>query len=263
MENDLLKVAVVQMSSFQGDFLKNREVIHKYAAEASRQKAEILITPELSNVGYNLSLLNKLRYNSGDEISYYSDLARKYNIALAVGMLEKEEDVLFNSLIVIDREGNILSKYRKLNLFPVSGENTVFRKGNHSSTFSSGNFKMGLSICYDIRFPELFRTYLENGCNVIIVASAFPFPRLEHWQVLLKAHAIMNQSYILASNRTGMDNDLRFLGHSCIVDPWGNIVSAFDEEESGVLVETLDLSVVTKVRNSIPAASERLKNFPV
>ena len=259
MNNNLLKVAVAQMLSSQGDILKNRETIKNYIIQASAQSADILVTPELSNVGYNLTILKKLNYSFREELEYYCGLAQKYEITLALGLLEKESFTLFNSLVVIGSDGKLISKYRKINLFPLNEENEVFERGAQPAYFTIGNFKIGLAICYDIRFPELFRVYLENDCNAIIVSSAFPFPRLEHWQILLKAHAIMNQCYLIASNRIGIDNNLQFLGNSSIIDPWGIVLTTFDDKAQGLLVETLDLSKVDEVRNKIPSVFERKK----
>jgi predicted amidohydrolase len=259
MKSNQLKVAAVQMASFKGDFLKNRTTIKSLIEQASAQKAEVLVTPELSNVGYDLSILNNLEYNFQDEVSYYSNLARQYGITLALGLLEVEGTDLYNSLVVIDAAGNIQSKYRKNNLFPLGKEDKVFKKGSLPAWFNHGDFKIGLSICYDIRFPELYRAYLENDCNVIIVSSAFPFPRLEHWTTLLKAHAIMNQAYVIASNRIGIDGKLQFLGNSCIIDPWGEMIASFSDKEEGILTGSIELPRIDEVRNKIPAFSDRKK----
>lgn len=263
MDNNSLKVASVQMVSYLGDVLKNREIIKKYIVEAASQAVDILITPELANVGYDLKKILTLDYNYQEELDFYSKLAQQYKITLSLGMLEKEGSQFYNSLITIDTDGQLISKYRKINLFPIGREKELFKSGTQPGFLTLGQFKIGLSICYDIRFPELFRYYVENDCNVIFVSSAFPFPRLEHWQILLKAHAIMNQSYLIASNRVGTDNKIQFVGNSCIIDPWGIVLSSLDDKQEGLLVETLDLVRLQEERNKIPALADRKSNFPL
>lgn len=258
MTKEQLKVAVVQMSSIPGEVKKNREIIANYTAEASKQEVDIVITPELSNTGYDLSILDKINYNFQEEIEYYSALSKHHNINLACGMLEVENGTFFNSVICFGTTGEILAKYRKINLF--RKENDVFQKGNSAEILTLGDFKIGLSICYDIRFPELYRKLLNMGCNVILVSSAFPFPRLDHWKTLIKAQAILNQTYLLASNRVGTDNSIQFLGNSCIIDPWGTILSSCDETEEGLNIETLELSKIAEVRNKISAVNDRINS---
>jgi predicted amidohydrolase len=261
METNQLKIAATQMASVPGDFLKNREIISKFVEKASLQRADIIITPELSNVGYDLTILRNIGYNFQEEAKYYGKLASDYNITLLAGLLEETDGKLFNSLFVFSPQSEITTVYRKINLFPLSKESEVFQHGTGPIAITVGDFKIGLSICYDIRFPELFRAYVEENCDALIVSSAFPFPRLEHWQTLLKAHAILNQSWVIASNRVGKDVGAPFLGHSCFIDPWGQVTSTFTDKEEDILVDTIDLARVNEVRKKICAFSDRQAYF--
>ncbi len=261
MENNQLKIAATQMASVPGDFMKNREIISKFVEKASLLGADIIITPELSNVGYDLTILRNIGYNFQEEISYYKELASIYKITLLAGLLEESDGTLYNSLFVFNPNGEIKTVYRKINLFPLSKESEVFQHGTKPVTITVGDFKIGLSICYDIRFPELFKAYAEEDCQALIVSSAFPFPRLEHWQTLLKAHAIMNQSWVIASNRIGKDVGAPFLGHSCFIDPWGQVTSTFTDKEEDILIDTIDLARVQEVRKKICAFSDRKEYY--
>lgn len=259
MENNQLKIAVTQMVSVPGDFIKNRETISKFIEKASLLGADMIVTPEMSNVGYDLTILKNIGYNFREELNYYQEQAQIYKISLLAGLLEETEGSYYNSLFVFAPSGEVRTVYRKINLFPLSKENQVFKNGSQPVTITLGDFKIGLAICYDIRFPELFRAYVEEDCNVLIVSSAFPFPRLEHWQTLLKAHAIMNQSWVVASNRTGKDVGAPFLGHSCFIDPWGQVTSTLTDKEEDILIDTIDLARVEEVRSKICAFSDRKK----
>lgn len=257
MADNQLKIAVTQMTCDPGNYLKNRGIITRYVEKASANKADIIVTPELSNIGYDLSLTGTINYNFQEELNYYQDLAKSNAIHLFAGLLEQSAGKFYNSLFYFNSSGEIAAVYRKINLFPLSKESSVFQNGSSPVSVTIGNFKIGLSICYDIRFPELFSSYAAQDCNVLIVSSAFPFPRLEHWQTLLKAHAILNQSWVVASNRTGKDVGAPFLGHSCFIDPWGQVTSSFTDKEEDILIDTIDLSRVTEVRKKICAFSDR------
>jgi len=143
-------------------------------------------------------------------------------------------------------------------LFCLGKEKEIFIHGNKPVTFSIGGINLGIMICYDVRFPELARRYVDLNCSVLIISSAFPFPRLDHWRNLLKARAIENQVYIIASNRVGKDADFNFLGNSSIIDPWGTLKGALNETEEGVILNEISMDKVNQVRDFIPCLKDKL-----
>ncbi len=254
---DIIKVACIQMDCEIGNVKANLEKARSLLIKAKENGAEFAVLPELFNVGYQLDILNSLDYDFCDTAQELSNISQELNIYIAAGVFEKYEGKYYNSTVVYNNKGELIEKYRKINLFCLSNEKEVFEAGNEIKVFNIGSFKFGILICYDIRFPELSRRYLNEGCSALIVSSAFPFPRLEHWNTLLKARAIENQSYVIASNRSGRDGDMRFLGNSYIIDPWGSILANASDSEDTVLVHDIDIKEVDRVRTHIPCIKDK------
>lgn len=248
----MLKVACGQLASEPGKCLVNLDKAGWMIRQAKVAGAELVVFPELFNVGYDFDVIKGMHYDFAETEAVLSRTARDKGIYLACGVLEVVDEVWYNSLIVWDKYGERAATYRKISLFPLSKEETVFTAGSNITTVNVGDFKLGLMICFDIRFPEISRRYMEEGCDGIIVASAFPFPRLDHWRTLLKSRAIENQMYIVAANRTGKDGELQFLGNSCIIDPWGTVKATASETDEGVIFHDLQLEKNAEVRKAIP-----------
>jgi omega-amidase len=256
-----IRAAVLQMPCSPGDTEKNRQKAWSFVRQAAQEGAGLIVLPELFNVGYDLKILNDLDYSFKKEIESCSSVAASEKIYIVCGLLEKEKSILYNSQVVFDREGNIVAKYRKNNLFPLSYEHKIFKRGTETAVFSAEGFTFGLAICYDLRFPEIFRDYVDHGCDAILISSAFPFPRLEHWLTLVKSQAVLNQLYIVAGNRSGKDNDSWFVGNSCIIDPWGSILCSMDETEEGYRISEISPSRVSEIRSAMPALYDRQKQY--
>jgi predicted amidohydrolase len=156
-------------------------------------------------------------------------------------------------------DGSEICEYDKIHLFAVNlkgnekstviDESIVYSSGNESKVFDLAGFKFGLTICFDLRFPEMFREYFKQGVNVFSVSSAFTYPTGKaHWETLLKARAIENQSYVIACNQWGKHNDkFSTYGHSMVIDPWGEIIANCEEGECFAICE-LDLKRIEKIR---------------
>ena len=158
------------------------------------------------------------------------------------------------------RPGKPLSDYRIHYNFEKGDESfdeaRTIRAGETVVAFDAPFGRVGLSVCYDLRFPELFRSYAARGAGVILLPSEWPHPRLEHWRTLVRARAIEDQCFFIACNRVGADRNNRFCGHSMVVDPWGATLVEGDEEP-GLLLATLDLSTVAEVRERMSVLRDR------
>jgi deaminated glutathione amidase len=186
---------------------------------------------------------------------------------IAGGMPEKGPDPLhpFNACVVIAADGAIVAKYRKIHLFDVDvGDGQTYLE---SASTTAGDqpvwcmiaaLRVGLSVCYDLRFPELFRAYADVGADVLVVPAAFTAATgKHHWDVLVRARAIESQAYVVAAAQTGTHpHGRQTYGHSSIVDPWGEIVARCDEGE-GVIVADVDPSRIAEVRSRLPALRHR------
>lgn len=166
---------------------------------------------------------------------------------------------VINRAYNFDPNGNDMGRYDKMHLFSVDlskhqsktviDEATVYTSGNNPNTISLGEWKVGLGICFDLRFPELFRHYATEGVNLYTVASAFTVPTGKaHWETLLRARAIENQSYVVAAAQWGKHNEkIQTYGHSMVIDPWGEVVADAGDGE-GYIIAELDLSLLGEVR---------------
>ncbi|TYQ17697.1 UNVERIFIED_CONTAM: putative amidohydrolase [Acetivibrio alkalicellulosi] len=257
---EFYKVACVQMDCIPCDIEENLEKAGTYLIEAKKQGAKLVVLPELFNIGYNLEEFKKLNnYSALKTIEFLSKMSKELGIYIVAGLAESLQDGLYNSAYVFDNLGEVICKYNKMNLFPLSDERKIFIEGNKIATFSFGDFKAGILICYDIRFPEVTIKYFEENCNVLIVLSAFPFPRLDHWRTLLRARAIEGQSYIIASNRVGNDGELCFLGNSRIIDPWGTDKAILNESEEGIIIHQIEYKNIAEVRSKMRCFENKSK----
>jgi len=195
-------------------------------------------------------------------------LARELGIHLLAGsMLEKipASDKAYNTSLLFDPDGHLIAKYRKIHLFDVEIENGVSVMESATRAFGksfvvaeSNLCSMGLTICYDLRFPELYRALAHQGAQLIFIPSAFTsYTGKAHWEPLLRARAIENQVYVIAPDQYG-ENPTSFSthGHSMIIDPWGKIVAELPEG-SGVIIAEVDLDYLTRVRAELPALTHR------
>ena len=211
--------------------------------------------PELWTTGYDLERAAEIAVDltGSTEIS---KLAREFGVYLCGSVLERRDGKFFNALTIYSPEGELLAVYRKLHLFAPLGEPTFLSSGDEPVTIELPWGKTGLAICYDLRFPELFRSYAVAGARLMLVCAEWPHPRLEHWRTLLRARAIENQAYVVACNAVGRVNETVFFGHSMIINPWGEVLLEAGEAET-VLSDELSLDEVDQIRAQFPVLADR------
>ena len=184
-------------------------------------------------------------------------LARQHNLNIIGSCLSKLDDNKFgNTAIFVNHKGDILADYSKIHLFQLMAEHQFLAAGEKLTTVDTKWGSMGLAICYDLRFPEIFRQYALADSVLTFLPAEWPHPRLQHWRTLLRARAIENQMVMVACNRVGRSKDTDFCGHSCVVDPWGEVLVEGGEDEDLLLAE-VDLERVTAVRQTIPIFQDR------
>lgn len=258
-----LKVAAVQMVSGES-VARNLEQVSSLVTEAAAAGAQLVALPEYFPVMHHDSqfkLTIAETFTSGAIQQFLSDLARQHNIWLVAGsipLIGKQEDKVTNSCLVFDPHGECIARYDKIHLFDFQKGNEVYKEsdsheaGSQPVCFDTPWGRVGLAICYDLRFPELFRA-LDN-VDVLVIPSAFTVPTGKaHWELLLRARAVENQCYIVAPAQGG-DHECgrKTWGHSVIIDPWGEILA---EQSSGVGVIYAELSRqhFEDVRQQLPA----------
>ena len=271
MEPETLRVAAVQLQS-QDDVAQNLEECARLVAVARRDGAKLVVLPE--NFAYfgaddtKRSVAERLADPKGKIQSALAEMARSAELFLvAGGFPEASDDAArpFNTALVYGPDGQQVTSYRKIHLFDVAlqegttlSESSGTSAGDSLVTFDIGSFRVGLSICYDLRFPELYRALVSRGANVLLVPAAFTLHTgKDHWHPLLQARAIESQAYVIAAGQWGKHPRGRTTyGHSMVVDPWGTIV-AEASDRVGVVSATLDLAYLEQVRAAVPCLSNR------
>lgn len=266
------RIALVQMCSGINP-AANALTLQKYAIEAARQGAEILFTPEMTG------MLDRDRKRAAGNISCEADdlvlteakkCARELNMWIAIGSLalksdQPRQEKWVNRSFLINSSGEVIARYDKIHLFDVDldtgeswKESAAYLGGDTAVIAQLPHMKLGLSICYDLRFPDLYRSLTNAGANVLAVPAAFTVPTGQaHWETLLKARAIEAGVYVIAAAQSGRHEDGReTYGHSMVIDPWGTKLIDMRTEE-GVAICKIDMAKVTEVQNRIPSVANR------
>ncbi|MFC7513383.1 carbon-nitrogen hydrolase family protein [Herbaspirillum sp. GCM10030257] len=261
------KIAAIQMVStpvVEENFASARRLV----ADAARQGAQLVLLPEywpIMGMKDSDKLAHAEQTGAGPIQETMSELAREHKIWLVGGtlpMAAPEDGKVLNTLMVYNPDGEQASRYDKIHLFSFTkgeefyDEARTIVHGERVTTFDAPFGKVGLSVCYDLRFPELYRAM--GDCALIVMPAAFTYTTgRAHWEILLRARAIENQCYVLAAAQGGKhQNGRRTWGHSMLVDPWGEVKSVLPEGE-GVVIGDLDISQLQGVRESLPALMHR------
>jgi len=251
-----LTVSIVQMDVRKGAPRTNWTTMQQHALEAAERRADLVVFPELWDAGFAFEQGKEYASSlSGGLFAQVVALARQHNIHIIGSQYEKRGVGVYNTTAVISPRNGVMGAYRKIHLFPLMEENKWLLPGESPLAIDLPWGRTGFAICYDLRFPELFRRYANEQTALIIVPMAWPHPRLEHYRTLIRARAIENQCYMIAVNRVGSDDDgTRYFGHSSIIDPWGEVVIEAGETE-GHFTLSIDLDMVKRVRRELPVLS--------
>lgn len=258
----MMRVATLQMK-VSPDKSVNYMKVKSCLAELACHDVDLVILPEMFNCPYEASLFPVYaEMERGPGWQELSALASAYHVYLVAGsMPEKdEEDRIYNTSFIFDRGGRQIAKHRKVHLFDVDirggqkfRESDTLTPGDKATVFDTEYGKLGVCICFDLRFPELSRQMVEQGAEVIIVPGAFNMTTgPAHWEILFRTRAVDNQVFMIGT-APARDPDASYTswGHTIIVGPWGNILQQMDERE-GYIIQELDLALVEKVRKELP-----------
>ena len=253
-----LTISLGQMNVELGNPAANWQTVQEMTIEAARRGSDLVVFPELWSTGYDLE--NAASYATTTDAGLFAQvaaLAKTHQIAILGSCLSLLGEGQFgNTAVYFDKYGRSLGEYSKLHLFRLMQEEQFLTAGEKPTLVETEWGKAGLTICYDLRFPELFRQYALAGAQLVFVPAEWPHPRLAHWRTLLRARAIENQMFVVACNRVGRSKETDFFGHSCILDPWGEIVLELGEGEMlGTAV--IDIAQVEQVRAKIPVFADR------
>jgi omega-amidase len=252
-----LSISLAQMHIALGDVGRNFRRMQDWAEEAARRGSHLVVFPELWSTGYALEQSKELASPlNGGMFHQVTTVATQNKIAIVGSILEKRGLEVTNSAPFCAPNGRVMGVYRKLHLFRLFDEDQWLTQGTSPLIVDLPWGDTALAICYDLRFPELFRRYAVDGAKLIVIPAEWPMARLEHWRALLVARAIENQCFIVAANAAGVTGDTTFAGHSMIVDPWGKIVIEGGDDPM-LLTAEIDLDLVDEVRQQIPVFEDR------
>ncbi len=253
-----VKVLLVQLEAVAGDIEKNIDKVEKLLENSGFNSCDLIVLPELWTIGWDCTHFNKYSEKLSDSktLAFLKTLAKKYNSNIIGGssVLNKNSQKDRNTCIILNRNGEILNTYDKYHLFSHRGqsEGTYLEEGDGPVIVKTDVGNIGISICYDIRFPEMFRLYAFNGADFIVNMAAWPKSFTDEYVTLAKARAIENQIYFVSSCLTGKINDsFDFSGHSFVTDYKGRIVAKLAEEEK-VLYAELDIDEMNQYRLQMP-----------
>jgi predicted amidohydrolase len=260
-----MKIAAAQISCAPGDLKANVRKIRDFSAQAKKSGAELVVFPEMVDTGYSMPAIQEHAtfWNEG-AVPKLQETAKELSVAILAGVSDRDSSRVYNSQALIDANGKIIAKYRKTHLVTAAplDERPYFTAGDGFASCKIDKFNLGLGICYDLRFPEFYRTLaVSHGTNVLINSSAWPFPRVEHLRILALARAIENQSYLILANRVGTDDGVTFCGTSAIIDPYGVIIASASADREELIQGELSEEVINSVRNRMAVFAHRRKDI--
>ena len=264
-----MKIAALQMVSTP-DVQANLAAARRLIQQAASAGAQLVALPEyfcLMGQSDRDKLAIAEAPGDGPIQRMLSDVAREHGLWVIGGTLpvrSGDPERVLNASCVFGPDGAQVARYDKIHLFKYDNgrenydEGRAIQAGQQPQAFLAGTLRVGLSVCYDLRFPELYRALMHPPCDLLAVPSAFTHTTGKaHWELLLRARAVENQCYVLAAAQGGLHpNGRRTWGHSMVVDPWGGVVSVLEEGE-GVVIAELDTSRIASVRAQLPALEHR------
>jgi deaminated glutathione amidase len=263
-----VRASAVQLNSSQ-DKSRNIEIAERLVRRAAAEDAELVVLPEKFNViGSPEQLVAGAETLDGPTLRWAGALAAELGIWLVAGSIVERvesDDKLRNTSVLFDADGGVRAVYRKIHMFDVEvggvtySESEVEASGDQIVVADVEALKVGLAVCYDLRFPELFRIMAVRGAQAFTLPSAFTVPTgRAHWETLIRARAIENQAFVIAAGQVGSHPpDHESYGHSMIVDAWGTVLAQAGDQAEHVIVADLDLVAQAEVRAKLPSLANR------
>lgn len=263
-----INILAVQMESVIGNKEKNFEKIRNLIESNITPTIDIVVLPELWAIGWACDKFseNAEEFENSETVKFLSDIAKKYSVNILGGsFVRKENNKLYNTCPVINRKGEVTAHYDKNHLFSYYDdcENTYITEGSNPVMAEIEGIKIGLTICYDIRFPEIYRAYRKAGADLLVNMAAWPLSRKIHWDSLTCARAVENQTYMVALTQTGtLPTGAKNLGHSVIYDYSGNTLDEIETKE-GVIKAELDFDKMYDFREKCTVLKDVHEKYEV
>jgi predicted amidohydrolase len=225
--------------------------------EAQPLPGSLIVLPETFSTGFSTHLEITAQGSSAEDDEFLSALAKETRCTVLGGVVSRiSANKGRNESVTFNPDGSLLGRYGKIHPFSMGGELEVHEPGTEIVTFKVNGFTVAPFVCYDLRFPEIFRSAVDKGANLFIVIANWPVKRDQHWLTLLQARAIENLAYVVGVNRTGTDPNFYYSGRSIVVNPHGIIIADAGGEERVVVTE-VDLALVNEWRQNFPPLRDR------
>jgi len=250
-----LRASVIQYNIKLGDIEINLTAAMEALVRVATQGAQLAVLPEMWSCAYDYRNLTELAQQTPEVLARWQQVCRETGLVSVGSLPELDGEQIYNTAYVVDR-GDIVDRYRKLHLFSTMREDRFLTAGDAAIVADTSIGRLGIAICYDLRFGELFRKLALGGAEIICLPAEWPKPRQDHWNTLLRARAIENQLFVVAANCCGIQGKLDFFGHSQLISPLGNLL-AFAEEGPTELVADLDFSEMEQYRKQIDILGDR------
>ncbi|KIH77746.1 Carbon-nitrogen hydrolase [Geoalkalibacter ferrihydriticus] len=253
--NRQIRSAAIQFNITLGDVARNRGKAFSALQQAADDGVQLAVLPEMWSTGYDYRRLVELAKETPAILAELQETAARLGLVVVGSLPESEDGKLYNSATVIDR-GELRGRYRKLHLFSTMGEDRFLAAGDSTLVVPTSVGRLGVAICYDLRFPELFRKLALEGAEILCLPAEWPKPRQEHWRTLLRARAIENQQFVVAANCCGIQGKLDFFGMSLLISPWGEVLAEGGETDCQPTA-LFDFEQMTSFRSKIRCFQDR------
>lgn len=254
-----VRAAAIQFNIRLGDIDANVATVREAVARVAAQGCRLAVLPEVWSSGFAYRELNELARRTPELVEEMGRLSAEYGMVLVGSLPEPDGDKVCNTAYILD-QGTLAGKYRKIHLFSLMNEDRSFTGGDRWVVADTSIGRIGVFICYDLRFPELARRLAVEGAEILVVPGEWPKPREEHWRTLLRARAIENQLFLVAANCCGVTGKLDFFGSSLIIGPKGEFLAEAGYEPAE-LVADLDFAEMLKWREQITCFRDRKPEY--
>lgn len=259
-KSKLARVAILQLECEDGEVEENFSRV-KARLEKLRRPLDLLLLPEMWPSGFRLVEGRKLLQQTKGALEQMAAYAREMGCYVIGSHLTSAPRGFYNTASILDPRGREIARYHKAHLFALGGEAKKFKPGASDCVANTRLGKIGLAICYDIRFPEFIRKEVLAGAELLAIPSAWPLERIEHYRTLLKARAIENQCFILSANKVGKNAEgVRYGGHSVAIGPWGEVLGELGTRP-GLLELEIQLQKVEELRKKFPVLKARREDL--
>ena len=252
-----MNIVALQWDLAWEDRSANFAAVTRLLSTQSDLAGSLIILPEMFSTGFSMNVAMVREPSPSSVEQFLSETARRHQVAILAGVVTSRGGTRpCNEAVFLNPEGQIISRYAKQRPFSPSGEAALFQRGVAPVTIEWAGFRVSPFVCYDLRFPELFRAAVDLSAEVLVVIACWPSARVEHWVTLLRARAIENQAYVVGVNRCGHDPQFPYPGRSIVVNPQGEIMADAGSGEC-VMRASLDRETLVQWRCDFPALRDR------